>query len=529
MIHTERTRTDVLIIGSGIAGLTCALHLADHCQVTVIAKTSLDEGATRWAQGGIAAVLDPSDSVEAHVADTLAAGAGLCDPAIVRHVSENSRAMIDWLVSLGVPFSRCEASEHCPTPFHLTQEGGHSHRRVIHVADHTGRSVEQVLLDHAKAHENICLMSRHEAIDLLRDDGTIIGAHVLSKNTGTIKTMQARAVVLATGGASKAYLYTSNPDTSTGDGIAMAWRAGCRVVNMEFNQFHPTCLYHPHDRAFLISEAVRGEGGILRLPWGERFMHHYDERGELAPRDIVARAIDSELKKHGIDHVLLDITHRGPAFIRRHFPTIYERLLKVGIDMTREPIPVVPAAHYTCGGVLTDIEARTDLPGLWAVGETAYTGLHGANRLASNSLLEGLVFGRDAARSILQWLQDTPPRKIKAPLWDSSRARDPQEQVLISHDWDEIRRTMWDYVGIVRSDQRLKQAQKRIRVIQQEVEDYYCRHTVNANLIELRNLALVAELIILSARRRKESRGLHYNKDHPDMRKTARPTVLKPR
>ena len=529
MLQTERTRTDVLIIGSGIAGLTTALHLADQCHVTVIAKKSLDEGATLWAQGGVAAVVDPSDSVDAHVADTLNAGAGLCDPHVVRFVSEHSREMIEWLVELGVPFTPCSETP-CATPFHLTKEGGHSHRRILHVADHTGRSIEHTLLDAAKAHENICLLSRHEAIDLIQhtQTGRIIGAHVLHPRTNTVKTLQAQAVVLATGGASKAYLYTSNPDTSTGDGIAMAWRAGCRVANMEFNQFHPTCLYHPKDRAFLISEAVRGEGGVLRLPNGERFMHRYDERGELAPRDIVARAIDSELKKHGIDHVLLDITHRGADFIKRHFPTIYQRLLKVGIDMTREPIPVVPAAHYTCGGVLTDMEARTDVPGLWAVGEVACTGLHGANRLASNSLLEGLVFGRQCARSILQWLPGLP-RLGQAPLWDSSHVDDPQEQVLISHDWDEIRRTMWDYVGIVRSDARLKQASRRIKLIQQEVTDYYCRHTINTDLVELRNLALVAELIVISARRRKESRGLHYNKDHPAPRKVARPTILKPR
>lgn len=529
MLYIERTRTDVLIIGSGIAGLTTALHLADHCHVTVIAKKSLELGATLWAQGGIAAVVDSSDSVDCHVADTLNAGAGLCDPSVVRFVSEHSGEMIDWLVAQGVPFTPCR-EDPCATPFHLTKEGGHSHRRILHVADHTGRSVVQVLLDQAKAHENICLLTQHEAVDLIThpEAQRIWGAYVLHTRTHTVKTIQAQAVVLATGGASKAYLYTSNPDTSTGDGIAMAWRAGCRVANMEFNQFHPTCLYHPKDRAFLISEAVRGEGGILRLPWGERFMHKYDPRGELAPRDIVARAIDSELKKHGIDHVLLDITHRGETFIKTHFPTIYQRLLKLGIDMTREPIPVVPAAHYTCGGVMTDIEAKTDLPGLWAVGEVAYTGLHGANRLASNSLLEGLVFGREAAKSILNWLPGLP-HLGKAPLWDTSRVSEPTEQVLISHDWDEIRRTMWDYVGIVRSDKRLKQAKKRIQMIQREVDDYYCRHTINANLIELRNLALVAELILISARKRKESRGLHYNIDHPEPKKTARPTILKPR
>ena len=528
MIHTERTRTDVLIIGSGIAGLTTALHLADHCQVTVIAKKSLEEGATLWAQGGIAAVLDPSDSVEAHVADTLKAGAGLNDPEVVRFVAERGREMIEWLIELGVPFSPASSDKE-GFPFHLTREGGHTRRRVIHVADHTGRSVETVLLERAKHHPNITLLSRHEAVDLILNPRKewIQGAYVLHARTQTVKTIQAKAVVLATGGASKVYLYTSNPDTSTGDGIAMAWRSGCRVANMEFIQFHPTCLFHPQDRTFLLSEAIRGEGGILRLPWGERFMHHYDPRGELAPRDIVARAIDSELKKHGIDHVLLDISHRGADFIKQHFPTIHQRLMKLGIDMRTEPIPVVPAAHYTCGGVMADIHGLTDRPNLYAVGEVAHTGLHGANRLASNSLLEGLVFGREAARHLLRRLPELPePRQ--APLWDSSRVQDPQEQVIISHDWDEIRRTMWDYVGIVRSNKRLLSAARRIRMIQREIHEYYQHHTINTDLIELRNLALVAELILTSARRRRESRGLHYNKDYPFTRSQARSTVLCP-
>lgn len=520
--------TDILIIGSGIAGLSLALKLARHYSVTLVAKASLKEGSSVYAQGGIAAVLDPFDSIESHIEDTMIAGAGLCDPKAVRLVAENAASAIYELIEMGVPFSKEQTSD----DFHLTKEGGHSHRRVIHAADHTGKSVTETLLEHVKANPNIKLLPNHMTVDLLlsEDRKTCIGGYILDQATNKVKTCLSQYTVLATGGASKTYLYTSNPDTSTGDGIAMAWRAGCAVANLEFNQFHPTCLFHPSDRSFLISEAVRGEGGILKLPSGEAFMSQYDSRAELAPRDIVARAIDQEMKKHGIDCVYLDISHKPAEFLIHHFPTIYARCLKVGIDITQEPIPVVPAAHYTCGGIATDLNGQTRIQHLYAIGETAYTGLHGANRLASNSLVEGLVFAETAYQDILAHFNQCkliPFPKVND--WDDSDVTTAKEKVLISHDWDEVRRLMWDYVGIVRTDKRLKRALKRIKVLKAEVNEYYQAHTLNADLLELRNLVQVAELMIKSALRRQESRGLNYNLDHPKMKKRSKPTVLKPK
>ena len=529
--------TDILVIGSGIAGLSIALKLAEEHRITILAKGSLSEGSTNYAQGGIAGVLGPFDSIQAHIEDTQNAGAGLSDPKAVAIVASHAAESIQELIELGVPFSidhienNNQDKSKNEFPFHLTQEGGHSHRRVIHAADHTGQSVLKTLIDKVKSHKNIRLLPDHMTIDLIKNQkrNRCIGAYVLNQEDNSIYTISSLFTVLATGGASKAYLYTSNPDTSTGDGIAMAWRAGCNVGNMEFNQFHPTCLFHPKDRSFLISEAVRGEGGILRLPNGEAFMHKYDERADLAPRDIVARAIDQEMKIHGIDCVYLDITHQPAEFIQNHFPTIYERCKKVGIDITKEQIPVVPAAHYTCGGVVTDLEGKTNLNGLYAIGETAYTGLHGANRLASNSLAEGLVFAKMAQKSISKEFATHEFTREPVRPWDSSGTTEPKEKVLVSHDWDELRRVMWDYVGIVRTNKRLKRARQRIKNLQKEVDEYYHQHTLTRDLLELRNLVLVAELMVISAQRRKESRGLHYNLDYPHIHKIPKPTILKPK
>jgi len=519
-------QTEILIIGSGIAGLTAALRLSQYFNVVVVAKANLEEGSSQYAQGGIAAVLDPFDSIDSHIQDTLTAGAGICDPEAVSLVAKKGAEAIYELIKLGVPFSKELKSDE----YHLTKEGGHSHRRVIHAADHTGKSVTETLVDAVKKAPNIQLLPEHMTVELIlsQDKSQCGGSYVLDKRNNQICAISANKTLLATGGASKAYLYTSNPDTSTGDGIAMAWRSGCRVTNMEFNQFHPTCLYHPDDRAFLISEAVRGEGGILQRPDGSAFMHEYDERQELAPRDIVARAIDYEIKKHGFDCVYLDISHKPEAFILHHFPTIYARCLKVGIDITKQPIPVVPAAHYTCGGIHTDLNGQTDLSNLYAIGETAYTGLHGANRLASNSLVEGLVFAEQAAQDIISQhktngFQPLPPPKP----WDSSHTTLAKEKVTITHDWDELRRVMWDYVGIVRRDKRLERALKRIQTLKEEIREYYYQHTLNADLLELRNLVQVAEIIVKSALDRKESRGLNYNLDHPKMRQESTPTSLK--
>ncbi|GAB6049664.1 L-aspartate oxidase [Hydrogenophilus islandicus] len=519
-------RFDVLVIGSGLAGQSVALRLADHCRVLLVAKRSLTDTATQWAQGGIAAALHTPEGIASHVADTLIAGAGLCNEKTVRFVVENGQRAIEWLIAQGVPFTRDDQGR-----YHLTREGGHSERRIYHSADATGAAVQETLTAKVRAHPQITIWENHLALDLITGarigapERGCVGAYLFDRESGTVKTVAAAQTVLATGGAGKVYLYSTNPDIATGDGIAMAWRAGCRVANMEFIQFHPTCLYHPHEKSFLISEAVRGEGGILKLPNGERFMPRHDPRAELAPRDIVARAIDFEMKKHGLDCVYLDISHKPAAWIQDHFPTIYRRCLELGIDITREPIPVVPAAHYTCGGVVVDLRARTDLANLYAVGETSCTGLHGANRLASNSLLECVVFGEAAANDIL-----AQPRAIaeSLPEWDESQVTDPDEEVVISHNWDELRRFMWDYVGIVRSDKRLLRAMHRIRLLKREIDEFYAHFRVNNDLIELRNLVLVAELIVRSAMRRKESRGLHYSRDYPETLPVARNTVLRP-
>ncbi|MCP5269078.1 MAG: L-aspartate oxidase [Zoogloeaceae bacterium] len=515
---------DVLIIGSGLAGQSAALRLAGTHRVAVISKRSVDVSASAWAQGGIAAVLDSQDSIEAHIRDTFEAGNDLNDPAATRHVVENGRRAIDWLIDQGVPFTRTADG------YHLTREGGHSARRVIHVADATGSAVQKTLTEKLQAHPNITLLENFIAVDFITGsklglaENRCFGAYALDTTSGEVITIAAQATLIATGGAGKVYLYTTNPDTSTGDGIAMAWRAGCRVANMEFIQFHPTCLYHPQAKSFLISEAVRGEGGLLKLPDGTRFMPQHDRREELAPRDVVARAIDFEMKKFGLDCVFLDISHKGEAFILEHFPNIHARCLELGIDITQEPIPVVPAAHYTCGGIVTDLQARTDIPGLYAAGEAACTGLHGANRLASNSLLECLVFAEAAADDIrAQPRHPVPP----LPNWDESRVTDADEEVVISHNWDELRRFMWDYVGIVRTTKRLLRAQHRIRLLMSEIDEFYANFRVTNDLIELRNLVVTADLIVRSALKRKESRGLHYSLDYPELTKKPRPTVLK--
>ncbi|MDD5035024.1 MAG: L-aspartate oxidase [Methylococcaceae bacterium] len=526
---------DVLIIGSGAAGLSLALRLADHVRIAVLSKVALCEGSTLYAQGGISAVHDEQDSVNSHIQDTLAAGAGLCDPEAVRLVVSQGKDCIDWLLERGVPFTE-ETSEDGSSHLHLTREAAHTHRRVVHAADATGKAVETSLEHHARRHANIDLFEYHNVVDLICErkiGGTgnrVLGAYVLDTRKHRVKTLRARIVVLATGGAGKAYLYTSNPDVATGDGIALAWRVGARVANMEFIQFHPTCLYHPQARSFLISEAVRGEGGKLRLPDGSPFMAKFDPREEMAPRDIVARAIDHEIKRLGADCVYLDISHKPAEFITGHFPTIHARCLELGMDITRQPIPVVPAAHYTCGGVLTDSHARTDVPGLYAIGEVACTGLHGANRLASNSLLECLVYARQACADILRILPTiSPPPPL--PEWDESKVSDSDEEVVVSHNWDEIRRFMWDYVGIVRTNKRLERALRRAELLKQEIAEYYGHFRVTSDLLELRNLATVAELIIRSAMQRKESRGLHFTLDYPepDDGQAPRSTILTPK
>lgn len=525
--------TDVLIIGGGAAGLSLALKVADQAKVTILSKSSLDQGSTYYAQGGIAAVLDEQDSLESHIEDTLIAGDGLCDRAVVEYTVSRGRECIEWLVNQGVHFTREAGEQTAVGPFHLSKEGGHSHRRVVHAADATGRAVFESLATQVMEHPNITFRINTVAVDLITSrklglpGNRCVGAYVLNEISGQVSVYRARFVILATGGASKAYLYTSNPDGASGDGVAMAWRAGCRIANMEFNQFHPTCLYHPQAKSFLITEALRGEGGLLKLPDGTRFMPDYDSRAELAPRDIVARAIDSEMKRLGCSCVYLDISHKPDDFILAHFPTIYERCLEYGIDITREKIPVVPAAHYTCGGVMVDRQGKTDVENVYAIGEASCTGLHGANRMASNSLLECFVFAFAAAEDILNRLEGIPLLD-DIPPWDDSQVTDSDEDVVIAHNWDEIRRCMWDYVGIVRTNKRLQRAQNRIELLQQEIHWYYSKYRVSRNLLELRNLALVAELIIQSAMNRKESRGLHYTLDYPDKVAVAENTVLQP-
>lgn len=520
---------DVLVIGSGAAGLTLALSLAKQARVAVLSKNKLTEGSTWHAQGGIAAVLDDQDSIDAHVADTLIAGAGLCHEDAVRFTVERSKSAIQWLIDQGVNFTKEQDS----SDYHLTKEGGHSHRRIIHSADATGQAVHSTLIEQVQQQKNIDLFEHHIAVNLISQADVdsprlrCSGAYVLDTKQDKVNVFQAKVVVLATGGASKVYLYSSNPDSASGDGIAMAWRAGCRIANMEFNQFHPTCLYHPNAKNFLITEALRGEGAYLRLPNGERFMTRFDERAELAPRDIVARAIDHEIKRLGCDCLYLDISHKSDEFISEHFPTVKARCLEFGIDITKQPIPVVPAAHYTCGGVLVDKKGHTDLLNLYAIGETSFTGLHGANRMASNSLLECIVYAQSAAENILSKLPSINSPDI-SPAWDASRVRNSDEDVVISHNWDELRRFMWDYVGIVRTHKRLERATHRIKLLQKEIAEYYSNYKVSSDLIELRNLATVAELIIRSAHERKESRGLHYSLDYPNKSPVARDTVLVP-
>ena len=527
---------DVLIIGGGAAGLGLALRIADQCSVAIITKGPSMDGSTYYAQGGMSAVLSTEDSFQSHIEDTLKVGGSLSNEETIRYVVEHGPENIRWMQELGVPFSS-EIFKSGKRELHLTREGGHTHRRVVHAADATGKAISDTLENHARHHDNIAFYENHIAVDLITTEkqgyedtpNSCIGAYILNTNSDRVETFQARFVVLATGGASKVYLYTSNPDGSTGDGIAMAWRAGCSVSNMEFNQFHPTCLYHPEAKSFLISEAVRGEGGKLLLPDGKRFMQEFDKRGELAPRDIVARAIDHEMKRLGVPCLYLDISHRSPAFIASHFPTIHERCLQFGIDITKEPIPVVPAAHYTCGGVNTDLNGLTDIDNLYAIGETAHTGLHGSNRMASNSLLECLVFAQSVAKDISA-RADRPYKYQQISNWDESRVTDSDEEVVISHNWDELRRFMWDYVGIVRTNKRLERAIHRVTLLQQEIADYYSHFRISSDLIELRNLTLVAELIIRSAMLRKESRGLHFSLDYPvaDESSPAQDTVLKP-
>lgn len=524
---------DVLIIGSGAAGLSLALRLADQHQVIVLSKGPVTEGSTFYAQGGIAAVFDETDSIDSHVEDTLIAGGGICDRHAVEFVASNARSCVQWLIDQGVLFDT-HIQPNGAESYHLTREGGHSHRRILHAADATGREVETTLVSKALNHPNIRVLERSNAVDLIVSDkiglpGTrrVVGAWVWNRNKETVETCHAKAVVLATGGASKVYQYTTNPDISSGDGIAMAWRAGCRVANLEFNQFHPSALYHPQARNFLLTEALRGEGAYLKRPDGTRFMPDFDERGELAPRDIVARAIDHEMKRLGADCMYLDISHKPADFIRQHFPMIYEKLLGLGIDLTKEPVPIVPAAHYTCGGVMVDDHGRTDVEGLYAIGEVSYTGLHGANRMASNSLLECLVYGWSAAEDITRCMPYAHGVSTLPP-WDESRVENPDERVVIQHNWHELRLFMWDYVGIVRTTKRLERALRRITMLQQEIDEYYAHFRVSNNLLELRNLVQVAELIVCCAMMRKESRGLHFTLDYPELLTHSGPSILSP-
>lgn len=524
---------DVLVIGSGCAGLSLALRLAQQAQILVLSKASLVSGGTYHAQGGISAVFDAHDSTQSHTQDTLTTGAGLCDRNVVMTTTANAKKNIEWLEKQGVKFTHASTKDGTKS-LHLNREGGHSHRRIVHTADETGKAVLRTLLDKALAHPHISLLENHHAIDLIihqqkKSISRVQGAYVLDTVNNKVITVTAKIVVLATGGASKVYLYSTNPDVSTGDGIALAWRAGCRISNMEFMQFHPTCLYHPQERSFLISEAVRGEGGRLILPDGTAFMQNYHPQQELAPRDIVARAMDNEIKKHGIDCVFLDISQQSATFIKQHFPNIYQRCLSIDIDITQQPIPVVPAAHYTCGGVVTNLQAQTDISALYAIGEVACTGLHGANRMASNSLLECLVFAEIASNHISKQLPTLSPIQSVAD-WDKSRVGESDEEVIVAHNWDELRQFMWDYVGIVRTNKRLSRAMDRLQILKQETSEYYAKFQVTCDLLELRNLVMVAELIIRCAQQRKESRGLHYTKDYPqtDNNDPPKNTILNP-
>ncbi|MFU9818133.1 L-aspartate oxidase [Acinetobacter radioresistens] len=521
---------DVIIVGSGGAGLSLALSLPHHYNIAVLAKAPLTEASTYYAQGGVAAVLDETDSIQQHIDDTMIAGAQLCELDAVKHTVEGGKPSVDFLLKHGVQFTLDDAEQ-----LHLTREGGHSQRRIIHAADATGKAISTTLVQRARGQKNLTIFENYIAIDLITTEklgideqkNRAVGLYALNEKTGKVHTFLAPFTALACGGAMKAYLYTSNPDIATGDGIAMAYRAGCRVANMEFNQFHPTCLYHPQARSFLITEAMRGEGAYLRLPEGERFMLRFDERAELAPRDIVARAIDFEIKRLGIRHVWLDITHKPAEFVKEHFPTLYTRLLELGIDITKDMIPVVPAAHYTCGGVVVDEHSQTDISGLYAIGETSYTGLHGANRMASNSLLECFVYGMSAAQHIQS--QFNPEVSLPAvPEWDDSQVTDADEDVVILQNWDELRQTMWNYVGIVRTSKRLKRALHRIEMLKREITEYYEDYQVSKNLIELRNLVLVSEMIVRCAMERKESRGLHYTLDYPELAPELRKTILTP-
>ena len=534
----QQHNCDVLIIGSGAAGLTLALKLAKNADVVVLSKGPVNEGSTLYAQGGVAAVFDEEDSIDSHVNDTLIAGAGLCEEDAVRFTAENAKTCMEWLIEQGVDFDQ-ENSTSGEARYHLTREGGHSHRRILHAADATGYSIQTTLVERVKKHRRIRLFERYNAIDLITDPVNssaqtnateakrCIGAYIWNRNSEKVESIQAKKIILATGGASKVYQYTSNPDIASGDGVAMAWRAGCRVANMEFNQFHPTCLFHPQARTFLLTEALRGEGAILRRPDGSRFMPEFDERAELAPRDVVARAIDYEMKRLGVDCMYLDISHKSAEFIQQHFPNIYEKTKSLGIDMTSEPLPIVPAAHYTCGGVMIDKNGQTDIENLYAIGEVSYTGLHGANRLASNSLLECLVFAKSAADHITNTL-NIKQKYIKLPTWDDSRVIDSDEEVIIQHNWHELRLFMWDYVGIVRTTKRLERALHRVELLQREINEYYQNFRVSNNLLELRNLVQVAELIIHSALQRKESRGLHYTLDYPELENKPKITILSP-
>ena len=533
MNTTPELHCDVLIIGSGAAGLSLALRPAEHQNVIVLSKGPMSEGSTFYAQGGIAAVFDETDSIASHVEDTLIAGAGIVDEHAAEFVASNARHCVQWLIDQGVLFDT-QVQPNGEESYHLTREGGHSHRRILHAADATGKAVETTLVSKALSHPNIRVLERSNAVDLIISDkiglpGTrrVVGAWVWNRNKEKVETCRAKAVVLATGGASKVYQYTTNPDIASGDGIAMARRAGCRVANLEFNQFHPTALFHPQARNFLLTEALRGEGAYLKRPDGSVFMPDFDPRGELAPRDIVARAIDHEMKRLGVDCMYLDISHKPADFIRQHFPMIYEKLLSLGIDLTRDPVPIVPAAHYTCGGVMVDDHGRTDVDGLYAIGEVSYTGLHGANRMASNSLLECLVYGWSAAEDITKRMPYARPT-THLPAWDESRVENPDELVVIQHNWHELRLFMWDYVGIVRTTKRLERALRRIMMLQQEIDEYYANFRVSNNLLELRNLVQVAELIVRCAMMRKESRGLHYTLDYPEPLETSGPSVLTP-